>query len=241
MNNRYDYSMYPLGDNAVLVDFGNIINEEINKAVLNIFSILQNRSLYGVLDIVPAYSSLTVFYDIIKLKDKIQPQQTVFDLVAKMIKDVISENETMIIKEKQRHQVPVCYAENFALDINDIAAEKGLPIEEVISLHTSKAYRVYMIGFLPGFAYMGEVEELIAVPRRNEPRAKVPGGSIGIAGKQTGIYPFDAPGGWQIIGRTPMQIFNKDEHTPVLFQPGDEVIFYPITEDEFINYKSRHF
>jgi inhibitor of KinA len=130
----------------------------------------------------------------------------------------------------------VCYGEKYAWDINEIAKEKSIPVDEIIRLHTAKKYRVYMIGFLPGFAYMGEVDEKIAIPRKAQPRTSVEGGSVGIAGMQTGIYPIDSPGGWQIIGKTPLKLFDKERDDPVLLKPGDEIEFYSITENEFSIY-----
>jgi inhibitor of KinA len=130
-------------------------------------------------------------------------------------------------------QVPVCYAVSMAPDIESVAALHSLDVDEVIQLHTAKTYRVYMIGFLPGFAYMGSVDEKIVTPRRSQPRTQVPAGSVGIAGEQTGIYPFDSPGGWQLIGQTPLEMFNMANEMPCYLQPGDEVQFYPITMAEF--------
>jgi inhibitor of KinA len=119
------------------------------------------------------------------------------------------------------------------LDIDLIAQSHGLTSSEVIALHTARIYRVYLIGFLPGFAYMGTADKRIATPRKTSPRISVPAGSVGIAGEQTGIYPFDSPGGWQLIGRTPLQLFDTNSTTPCLLQPGDEVQFYPIDISEF--------
>ncbi|MDB5197332.1 MAG: hypothetical protein JWP88_1703, partial [Flaviaesturariibacter sp.] len=140
------------------------------------------------------------------------------------------------MKQHRQLRIPVCYDQAFAPDLKTVAAQAGLSVEEVIHIHTHTSFRVYMIGFLPGFAYMGEVPDAIAVARRSEPRTKVSAGSVGIAGKQTGIYPFDSPGGWQLIGKTPASLFRKKEASPTLFQPGDEVLFYPITINEFTNY-----
>ena len=117
-----------------------------------------------------------------------------------------------------------------------MATQKNIPVEEIIQLHTATIYHVYMIGFLPGFAYMGKVNQKIASPRRSQPRTSVAAGSVGIAGEQTGIYPLTSPGGWNIIGRTPIKIFDAGKEDAALFQPGDEVSFYSITEDEFENY-----
>jgi inhibitor of KinA len=135
-------------------------------------------------------------------------------------------------------KIPVCYAKRFAPDLEELAAGKNLTVANVIHLHTASTYRVYMIGFLPGFPYMGKVDSCIATPRRSSPRTGIPAGSVGIAGQQTGIYPLSSPGGWNIIGRTPLQLFDKNRDHPVLLQPGDNITFYSITEDEFENYQS---
>jgi inhibitor of KinA len=136
-------------------------------------------------------------------------------------------------------KIPVCYEAAFAPDLAELATEKNLTTDEVIRLHTNTVYRVYMIGFLPGFPYMGKVDGRMATPRRSSPRTSIPAGSVGIAGEQTGIYPLSSPGGWNIIGRTPIRLFDKDRPEPVLLQPGDAVQFYSITEDEFNDQQSR--
>jgi inhibitor of KinA len=132
--------------------------------------------------------------------------------------------------------VPVCYESPHAPDLATAAELKGLSTEAFIRIHSSVSYRVYMLGFLPGFAYMGEVDESIVLPRKDTPRTVVPKGSVGIAGKQTGIYPTGSPGGWQLIGRTPIRLFDPEAANPAFFQPGDIVRFYSITADEFENY-----
>ena len=130
------------------------------------------------------------------------------------------------------YTIPVCYDDEFAIDLPWIAEQKNLTREEIVLLHSSRQYHVYMLGFLPGFSYMGEVDERIVVPRKPEP-LPISAGSVGIAGKQTGIYPLNSPGGWQIIGRTPLKMFNKDNDEPCLLKAGDSVEFYSITIDEF--------
>ena len=155
------------------------------------------------------------------------------------IENLIEEDIEISSLPSRNIKIPVCYSAKYALDLQEISKQKNLATDEIVRLHTTKKYRVYMIGFLPGFAYMGEVDEAIAFPRKAQPRKIVEAGSVGIAGSQTGIYPLDSPGGWQIIGKTPIQIFNKEKADPVLLQPGDEIEFYSITEDEFTNYKNR--
>jgi len=135
-------------------------------------------------------------------------------------------------------QVPVCYDLSLGLDLKELAALHHLSIETFIEIHTQKTYRVYMIGFLPGFAYMGTVDKKIVSPRRASPRTQVPAGSVGIAGAQTGIYPFTSPGGWQIIGQTPIPLFDTHKTAPSYFEPGDEVRFQPISVEEFHHLKN---
>ena len=231
-----DFTIIALSDAALIINFQDIIDEDISKKVLQAFQLLTIQKLFGIKDIVPAYNSLTIHYDIVTIKQKSIPGKTAFEILYKQIKKILTNASETGTPLSQTIKIPVCYSEKYALDINDIAKEKKLPVDEIIRLHTAKKYKVYMIGFLPGFAYMGEVDEKIAMPRRVQPRTKVEAGSVGIAGMQTGVYPLDSPGGWQIIGKTPIQLFNKEKNDPVLLQPGDEIEFYSITEDEFANY-----
>jgi inhibitor of KinA len=132
--------------------------------------------------------------------------------------------------------IPVCYEKEFALDIEEIATVKNISINELIEIYTSKIYHVYMMGFLPGFAYMGEVDEKLEMPRKQQPRQTVEAGSVGIAGRQTGIYPLASPGGWQIIGRTPLKLFDAEKKEPTLLKAGDKAKFISISKDEFESY-----
>ena len=233
------YSIFPLGDNAILIDFGNELNESINQKVFAIFRKIKDQNMQGVLDVVPAYSSLTIHYDMMKIFEK-AGGRAVFDFITDQVKKIIEDNTEISFEENRKISIPVCYDKEFGIDLSYLANEKKLSIEEVIHLHTTKVYRVYMIGFLPGFAYMGEVDQKIQIPRKENPRTQIEAGSVGIAGEQTGIYPLQSPGGWQIIGRTPLQLFNKEKTEPVLLQPGDQIKFYSISKHEFRNYQGRH-
>ena len=235
----HPYTIFPLGDAALTIELGNTIDENINKKVLQLFHQLKTSTVPHIIDLVPAYSSLTVYYDVAALHGKKEADKTAFETMAEQIEALASDEPVIISAQARQVKIPVCYAKSFAFDLDEIAQQKNISTEEVIQLHTSKSYRVFMIGFLPGFAYMGTVDERIAVPRRAEPRMLVEAGSVGIAGTQTGIYPLNSPGGWQIIGKTPLKLFDKNSSYPVLLQPGDEVTFYSITEDEFAHYKSR--
>ncbi len=234
MNEKQLHSLSPLGDSAILINFGNAIDETINKRVLALFELLKQSAIKGVRDIVPAYCSLVIHYD--PLIKKVTNNITAFEFYSQQINHLLNSENQLTIKSSRSVKVPVCYSTKYALDITNIATERKIPVDEIIQLHCAGKYRVYMIGFLPGFAYMGEVDERIAMPRLSQPRLRIEAGSVGIADKQTGIYPVASPGGWQIIGKTPLSIFNKDAEDPIFFQPGDEVQFYSITEDEFENY-----
>ncbi|HYH15426.1 MAG TPA: 5-oxoprolinase subunit PxpB, partial [Flavisolibacter sp.] len=233
------YTIYPLGDTAITLDFGSVIDTATNKQVLKLFQKLKQLSLPFISDVVPAYASLTVYYDVVKVRQHIDGDTTAAKAIEALVERTYASLIENVNERTQYIRVPVCYSTNYAPDINALANAKGLTIEQVIQLHVSQTYRVYMIGFMPGFAYMGEVSEQLAIPRKAQPCLHVEAGSVGIAGRQTGIYPQASPGGWQIIGRTPLTLFDPHLKTPALFKPGDEVQFYSITEDEFKSYKSR--
>jgi inhibitor of KinA len=234
LNQGFTYSISPLGDCALLIQFQNILDESVNKKVLLFLQQLKKSGASWIKDIVPAYTSLAVHYNPLAIV-KEEGHQTIFETVVSQIKKIIDERDDQPEETQRVIRVPVCYEKRYAPDLEQLATEKELTVQQVIELHTAKSYRVYMIGFLPGFAYMGEVDERIAFPRKQQP-ANVAAGSVGIAGKQTGIYPLSSPGGWQIIGRTPLLLFDKAKQDPVLFNPGDEVIFYPISAHEFKSY-----
>jgi inhibitor of KinA len=236
MIDQSSYRVFPLGDSAITLDFGNVVDEKINRKVIDLFHSLNKEPLPGMTEIVPAYSSLTVYYDVFQLRKLISPDKTVcewmMNQLEKRLELPLPENNSLprVVK------IPVCYEEELALDIKEIASAKNITIDEVIKMHTSKAYRVYMLGFLPGFAYMGEVDKQIEMPRKLQPRQRVEAGSVGIAGRQTGIYPLASPGGWQIIGCTPLKLFDAKKEKPTFFEIGDTVQFFSISKDEFENY-----
>lgn len=229
--------MFPLGDSALTIDFGNSIDDQTNQKVLQLYHQIKDAHIPHLTDLVPAYSSLTVYYDVISVYST---EHSAFEAISELIENITEEKPKPVDGTKRLIDIPVCYEIKYALDIYEIARQKNLSVEEIIAIHTSKTYRVYMLGFIPGFSYMGLVDEQIEVPRKTEPRPNVEAGSVGIAGRQTGIYPLNSPGGWQIIGKTPLRLFNKDLAQPVLFEPGDEVKFYSITEDEFEDFKKRN-
>lgn len=186
----------------------------------------------GLKNIIPAYSSLTVIYDPFLIKTIHQPSSTVYEWVKQLLQAAFEFSGDITDHPVKRHQVPVCYEGIYAPDLARMAASLQLPEAAIIRIHTSTVYRVFMIGFLPGFAYLGTVDSQIAFPRKPQP-VPVTAGSVGIAGKQTGIYPLNSPGGWNIIGRIPVKLFDPNAKVPVWMQPGDEVQFYPVSVREF--------
>ena len=240
MANNSEYRIFPLGDAALTIDFGNVINASLNKKVLSLFSLLRKNPLPGMVEVVPAYSSLTVYYDLVALRKKISTEPVAYDYMKRQLEKTISTIDEEIDSPPSRLlKIPVCYDLVFASGIKELAMTKHLTIDEIICIHTSQTYRVYMLGFLPGFAYMGEVDERISMPRKTQPE-NVAAGSVGIAGKQTGIYPLASPGGWCIIGRTPLKLFDETGEGKTLFIAGDTVQFISISKDEFEGYQSRH-
>jgi inhibitor of KinA len=246
MNQPPSYRIFTLGDSALTVEFGNVISEEVNKKVLALFQDLRSQPLVGMIEAVPAYSSLSIYFDVFHTKKKIPHSKTVFEFISGQLEERLNADLSPKNTVTSFVEVPVCYDQKYAPDLYALADLKGLNVEEVIRIHSSTRYKVYMLGFLPGFGYLGEVDEQISIGRKPQPEM-VTAGSVGIAGRQTGIYPFNSPGGWHIIGRTPRKLFapsaNPDEVSGQnatdcysLLRAGDEVQFISITKDEFENY-----
>jgi inhibitor of KinA len=230
--NRLSYRIFPLGDSAFTIDFGNTIDETINNEVVARFNELTLAPLPGMIEAIPAYSSLTVYYDVVKAKKIIAKGQTAFEAIKQELDKRLQQPVQQKNISERLIKIPVCYEEEYALDMRPLTASKNISAEEVVRIHTAVTYKVYMLGFLPGFAYMGEVDERIAVPRKSQP-VTVMAGSVGIAGRQTGIYPFASPGGWSIIGRTPLTLFDAYKKDATLLRAGDIIQFYSISKSEF--------
>jgi inhibitor of KinA len=228
------YQIFPLGDAAATIDFGNLVDEKLNEEILARVKQLKEQSFPGIVEVLPAYSTLTVYYDIKTLKKKTPGNQTVFEWLRQQLEKKLQQPILQNEVAKRHIKIPVCYEDEFATDMQHLGTAKNITAEEVIQIHTSKSYKVYMLGFLPGFAYMGEVDQRINMPRKPQPE-RITAGSVGIAGKQTGIYPLASPGGWQIIGRTPLKLFDVAKEDPTLLKAGDTVQFYSITKTEFEN------
>ena len=221
-----DYPVYPCGDCAVTLQIGDEISETINREVVGALESLRSAAIPGVLELVPTYTSVCIHYDplVLSYDDLLQ---VIGRLENGAAEDLENTSERIV-------EIPVCYGGEYGPDLAFVAEYNGLTVDEVIKRHSEGVYLVYMLGFLPGFAYMGGMDETIACPRLTSPRTKIPSGSVGIAGAQTGIYPLSSPGGWQLIGRTPQKMFAIDgEKTTFALSAGDRVRFVPITEEVY--------
>ena len=220
--------IFPLGENALTIEFGNELSEPLNAAAMNLADYFDANRFPGYIEAVPAIASLTVFYKLHEVRANLSENSTAFEFVKKLVETAAKNPVGMRSLNSRVIEVPVSFREEYALDLTFIAENTELSIKDVIEIFISKIYRVYMLGFLPGFAYMGIVDERIVVPRKASPRLIVPKGSVGIAGRQTGIYPNESPGGWQIIGRTDLDLLTPYEASPCLFLPGDAVRFVDV-------------
>lgn len=236
----------PLGDQAVVVQFGTAMSLEAYQQVRRVAAMLDRQPIPGMVEYIPAYTTITVFYNPLELYDwyqKFGPARreleadSLYDICCRLIRDQLNQVELESEGVARTVEIPVCYGGELGPDLGDVARLNQLTEQEVIEIHAGGDYLIYMIGFAPGFPYIGGMSERIAAPRRKSPRLSIPTGSVGIAGKQTGIYPMETPGGWQIIGRTPVRLFRPEDNPPSLLQAGDRVRFFPISADEFRAYE----
>ena len=218
------------GDSALTIQFGERIDHAINQLVIAFADAIEKARLPDILEVVPTYRSVTVYFDPLKCNPEA--------LIAKMAV-MARQKVPRVVKPSKVITVPVVYGDEFGPDIDEVAALAKLSINEVIELHSCITYRVFMLGFSPGFPYLGVVSEKIAVPRLPRPRKAVPAGSIGIAGSQTAIYPVETPGGWRLVGRTPLKLFTPNTDHVFLLAPGDSVKFLPITRSQYLNFLDR--
>ena len=224
-------SIYSLGDSALTLDLGNCIEEDLNARVLAVHDWLESHPLEGVFDRIVAYSSVSVFYDPTRIFDR--------TAVSAWLSEAWHLTAAASLRGDGRDiRIPVCYEGEYAPDLEAVAREKGISPGEIIEIHSSIAYRIYMIGFLPGFPYMGKIDPRLEVPRKPRPVPVIAGG-VGIAGMQTGVYPLNSPGGWQIIGRTPVRLFDRNTDPPILLRIGDQVRFYPVSTAEFLSWRPQ--
>ena len=235
----------PLGDSALIVRLRDQFEdapEETLDEVLRTFQQLRKAAIPGVIELAPAYTSVAVFFDPVTIAESSGTPDKVFDWLATRIHAVlatrydgrrarISKGDVRIV------EIPVCYDSEFAPDLDDVAGHAQIMTKQVVDLHSSAEYRVACIGFVPGFSFLAGLPEKLATPRRSIPRKEIPPGSVGIGGAQTGIYPLRLPGGWNLIGRTPLKLFDPTKNPPALLRPGDRVRFRVITREEFESLK----
>ncbi len=223
----------PLGDTALLVELGGAIDEPTHRRVQAVWQALAAQPLPGVTEVVTAYTSVTIFYEPLQAVKAGAPESGIAEWLGAIARERI-KNPPKIEKNKGRTvEIPVCYGGEFGPDMSLVAKQASLSEEEVIKRHCKADYLVYLIGFAPGFPYLGGLPKELAIPRHPKPRMMVPTGSVGIAGIQTGIYPLATPGGWNLIGRTPLRLFQPAEDPPVLLHAGDRVKFRAISQEEF--------
>jgi inhibitor of KinA len=235
----------PLGDSALVVrvpeQFEDAPEETLDE-VLRVFQLLQRAAIPGIVELAPAYTSVAVFFDPVVVLKSCSAAEGVFDQLAKRIRSAISaaslrRRRRIAASAPRLIEIPVCYDAEFGFDLDRVAEHTRLSAREIVDVHSAGEYRVACIGFLPGFTFLAGLPKNLATPRRDVPRKKVPRGSVGIGGAQTGIYPLQSPGGWNLIGRTPVKLFDPVKNPPTLLRPGDRVRFRAITREEFDSLK----
>jgi len=215
----------PAGDSVLVAEFDDRIDAAVNARAIAVATAVRTARVIGVRDVVPAFRSVAVYFD--PLAADVAKLEALLRDIANTVLPADATGSTLV-------EIPVCYDREFAIDVDDVAGFGGLPSpEDVAAIHSARRYRVFMLGFIPGFAYLGTVDERIAAPRRTSPRREVAAGSVGVAGLQTGVYPQPTPGGWNIIGRTPMRMISMDRVEPSLLRAGDSVRFRPIDRSGF--------
>ena len=221
----------PLGDSALIVrvhsgdDSSSIVLEAVHK--------IRAAQIPGVVEVAPAYTTVGVFFNPLQVASAGIDPVAIFDEMAEQIRQAVSRKTKSAKPTARLITIPVCYDLEFALDLHEVAQHAGLSAKQVVDLHHAAEYRVNCVGFTPGFPYLSGLPKKLATPRQATPRKEIPAGSIAIGGRQTGIYPFCSPGGWNVIGRTPLQLFDPLKSPPALLRAGDRVRIRPITRDEF--------
>jgi inhibitor of KinA len=232
-----NFEIFSLSDQAITFSLGNELSLTVNQKLVAMKSWLMEKNVQGIKDIIIAYSSLTVCYDYFDIQ-RVKVGVNVFGYLKTILEKAYFQSTVTTITPTH-WRLPVCYGNSYGPDLEAVAIEKNLSVNSVIEIHCSVTYTLFMIGFLPGFPYLAETDSRIHIPRKQAPRAVVESGSVGLAGKQTGIYPMKSPGGWQIIGRTPVKLFDERNDPPVKFQIGDTISFFPIDELQFANFSTQ--
>lgn len=214
------------GESGLVVELGTEIDEEINSKVRRIAAALSQQAPLGLREVVPTYRSFLVYFDPLLLS-----RTELIDLIHEIVSS--DSGKTSKMSDRKTVYIPVCYSEEFGPDLSFVAEYNSLAVAEVIKLHCERAYLIYMLGFMPGFPYLGGLSRRLFTPRLNQPRLRIPAGSVGIADQQTGFYPAESPGGWRIIGRTPVRPFQPGKESAFLFEAGDYLRFQPISHIEY--------
>ncbi len=218
-------SFSPLGDQAIVVQLSDQIDEQTEKHIRKLSTLLENRPPQWLVEVIPAFITVTVFYDpCMALYNDVKTELT--ELLTQLGQDLPVESRTI--------EIPVCYGGDFGPDLEFVAQHNHLTTRQVIDIHTSGNYSVHMIGFAPGFPFIGGMSDKIAAPRRETPRLRIPERTVGIAGMQTGVYPIETPGGWQLIGRTPIRLFLPEKEIPSLLRAGDQIVFKEISKAQYM-------
>lgn len=228
MNEKTEFLI--AGDCGLIIKFGDTIDSETNNRIRSFCSVLEKKRIEGIIEVVPTFNSLSVYYDPCIIKG---------DRLIRKLSSLLKKSGTNSQDGGRTFIIPVLYGGEWGEDLNDVAAHAHLTAEEVIKIHSSTDYLIYMLGFLPGFAYLGGLDDRIVTPRLDTPRTKIHAGAVGIGGEQTGIYPLASPGGWRLIGTTPVKIYDENRDEPILYKAGDKIRFEPVTEEEFAEIKNQ--
>ena len=220
-----------VGDCAVSVEFGQEISLEINHKVMALKMVLEREPIRGIVELIPTYCSLLIQYD---------PMELRYGQLRDRLEALVTQLDEVEMQPKKVVEIPVAYGGEYGPDLGEVARVHNISEEEVIKLHSEPEYPIYMLGFVAGFPYLGGINKAIATPRKKSPRLKIEAGSVGIAGEQTGIYSVESPGGWQIIGRTPLKLYDVNRNEPVLLKAGQYIKFKPITKEEFRTMENEH-
>jgi inhibitor of KinA len=212
------------GDQALVIEYGNEINEEVNSRVRAMMMAIEQGNVEGIVEMVPTYRSLMVHYN---------PLVIGYEELIDKLRILEGSINSLELRYPEVIEIPTLYGGEYGPDIEFVASHNNLTEEEVINIHSAKEYLIYMLGFTPGFPYLGGMDEKIAAPRLKTPRTKIAGGSVGIAASQTGIYPIDSPGGWQLIGKTPLRLYDANRKRPILLKAGNYIKFVPINQEKY--------
>ncbi|MFP7492907.1 5-oxoprolinase subunit PxpB [Terribacillus saccharophilus] len=216
---------HPLGDTGMQLVFGQTISEETNQKIRLFADVLKAGRIEGIIEWVPAYTTISIFY---------RPDKIGYNALQQKLEDLYENIQGGAADAASLvYEIPTYYGGETGPDLDFVADHNGLSVDEVIRIHSSQEYLIYMMGFVPGFPYLGGMPEEIATPRRSDPRPKIPAGSVGIAGSQTGMYPLETPGGWQIIGQTPVKLYDPGREQPILLTSGHYVKFVPISKERY--------